>query len=1073
MIAPGLERALLAQGAVVVSRRTLRKVVRRHARVPGLGFDVPHATSYRVPRAALDRIEGLPRDLPEHVVLVARELLEEAGDAPLAAWRALFHEAVHRVVDARFVGRPAALKARIHRIGQTEFDEVRFVLRHDDRLVAPDDDAATYAELAAVWAELRAFAPDLLARTFPALGDVANVEATLAIDSEKLLAETRVDGAPTTEELRARGEIADPRDKDAVGEVRRWRGGAPRESPADAPPMSSDGVRMLGRVEPMLVKARRSGIESVPGEMRAFVERLAAALRWRGDLDGEWTETLTPVVAAAAHARRPFNVDARTLYDIERACVAAEEDLFTVDVPGWVRHLGARPIRRALPHLRDVHVVKSLRSALARAPRSSVPEPARARFAHLVRDCVERAELNLRAALRPPMEAAFADVGLTVSSTPDVVALKKLIEELIDLAVERGQLSLGLLRDAFSRNALKLDNLHGPRELLTGDPLLRADDRLSTVLDGVYRRGEIYLRLLARMSELLFATRFGRFLTLFVILPFGGAYVGLEGVQHVVGPLAELLFHERIHHILRPESFVVTAIVLFALIHSAGARMAALGVARGFGFVLHAIFVAAPRWVARQAVVRAIFGSRLVGFAWRYLVLPLVPLAVAWLVFPRTRPSTTVGVAEGAAVLVVSNVALNSREGMRARAALGEWLAVQVRDLTHRVLPGLFGLLSHFFGALVENVERGIYAVDTWLRYRGGAGAWSVAFKAVVGSAWAFVSYILRIYVNVLIEPQLNPLKHFPVVTVAAKLIIPFAPRLIGASVHTLEKVMPKRAAEIIGVPPIVLSPGFFGFLVWEFKENFKLYRQNQRPMLAPVIIGHHGESMAALLKPGLHSGTIPKTYAKLRRASFKGGRSALAHREALHHIEEAIRRFVERDFVELLAVSPLFGIRAEVGRIEIASNRVRIEIACPALSSASAMLAFEEQSGWLLASVAHAGWIDALDATKRIVVENALAGLYARAAVDLVRERLEARIGEPAPYDVADQGLVVWPGGDYEKQTIEPLVADRSGVTRAAWNAAWVVGGGEVKRIVEGASLLPRSARPVTRDRPLPEARE
>jgi hypothetical protein len=1053
MISPELERALRERGAVVVSRRTLRKIIRRDVRAPGLGFAAPHSDSYLVPRSALDRVDGVPEGLPARVVLLAREPLDEASDAPLAAWRALFHERVHQVVDAQFAGRPAALKARIHRIGQTEFDEVRFVLRHDDRLVAPHDDAATYAELAALWAELRAFAPELLGRTFPALGDVATVDAALSIDSATLLAETRLPGTPTVDELRARVEQIDPRDKDAVGEVRRWRGAAPRETSPDGAPRSSHAVRVLGRIGPMLAKARGAG--PVAGEMRAFVERLAAALRWRGAIDDDWTETLAPIVAAAARAKTPFDVDARTLYDIERACIASEEELFTVDVLGWVRHFGSRPVRRALPLLRDVHVVKSLRAALEKVPRSSAPEVARGRFANLLRDCVERAEINLRAALRPPMQAAFSEIGLDVASTADLVAEKKLIEELIDIAVERGQLSLGLLRDAFSRNALKLDNLHGLRELVTGDALLRADDRLSIALDGVYRRGEIYLRLLARSSELLFATRIGRFLTLFVLLPLGGAYVGLEGVQHVVGPLAEILFHEHIHHIFQPTSFIVTTALLFALIHSAGVRAGAMLAARSVGFVLHTVFVATPRWVARLPVVRAIVRSRPLAFVWRYVGKPLVPVVAAWLLFPRARPSPGLGALEAAGVVGVLDVALNSRVGLVAQAALGEWVSAQASDLTHRVLPGIVALLAHFFGTLLEGFERGIYAVDTWLRYRGGAGAWSIALKAVAGSVWGVVAYVLRIYVNVLIEPQLNPLKHFPVVTVAAKIILPFAPRLVHAGVHALEKVMPRDLARAIGAPPILLLPGFFGFLVWEFKENYKLYRQNQRPTLAPVLIGHHGESMAALLKPGLHSGTIPKTYAKLRRASFREGRSALVHREALHDIEEAIRRFVERELVELLAESALFGARAEVGRIEMASNRVRIELACPAVGADSATLAFEEQSGWLLAGVAQAGWIDLLDDTKRIVLENALAGLYARAAVDLVRERVEAHIGEPAPYDIADDGLVIWPGGDYEREIVEPLVANCPIVTRAAWEAAWK-SGGEVKRIVEGASLLP-----------------
>ncbi len=46
--------------------------------------------------------------------------------------------------------------------------------------------------------------------------------------------------------------------------------------------------------------------------------------------------------------------------------------------------------------------------------------------------------------------------------------------------------------------------------------------------------------------------------------------------------------------------------------------------------------------------------------------------------------------------------------------------------------------------------------------------------KAGLGLFWFFVAYVLRFAVNVLIEPQINPIKHFPVVTVSHKLLLPF-----------------------------------------------------------------------------------------------------------------------------------------------------------------------------------------------------------------------------------------------------------------------------------------------------------
>src|SRR5207248_4548228 len=76
--------------------------------------------------------------------------------------------------------------------------------------------------------------------------------------------------------------------------------------------------------------------------------------------------------------------------------------------------------------------------------------------------------------------------------------------------------------------------LAGPGEFVRGDQLLRADARLADALFGVYHRGEAYLRLIQRFSAAAFGTPPGRFLTLFVALPFGGAFLALEFLQHVL-----------------------------------------------------------------------------------------------------------------------------------------------------------------------------------------------------------------------------------------------------------------------------------------------------------------------------------------------------------------------------------------------------------------------------------------------------------------------------------------------------------------------------------------------------------
>src|SRR5262249_36629868 len=88
------------------------------------------------------------------------------------------------------------------------------------------------------------------------------------------------------------------------------------------------------------------------------------------------------------------------------------------------------------------------------------------------------------------------------------------------------------------------------------------------------------------------------------------------------------------------------------------------------------------------------------------------------------------------------------------------------------------------------------------------------------------------------------------------------------------------------------LLPDFFGFLVWETKENWSLYRANRPASLPPVAVGSHGETVRRVLQPGFHSGTVPRLYARLRRAERQALRTgswaaARACRQALEEVEK------------------------------------------------------------------------------------------------------------------------------------------------------------------------------------------
>ena len=109
-------------------------------------------------------------------------------------------------------------------------------------------------------------------------------------------------------------------------------------------------------------------------------------------------------------------------------------------------------------------------------PRLGVPEASRKRLAELTAAARHRAGEILREEMRPRVEQALVGVGFRPENIPERVGLAKLVE-LLDQASLHGHTNLGQLRDAVSRNQLKMHDLTGPGELLHGDALLSADAR--------------------------------------------------------------------------------------------------------------------------------------------------------------------------------------------------------------------------------------------------------------------------------------------------------------------------------------------------------------------------------------------------------------------------------------------------------------------------------------------------------------------------------------------------------------------------------------------------------------------
>ena len=262
---------------------------------------------------------------------------------------------------------------------------------------------------------------------------------------------------------------------------------------------------------------------------------------------------------------------------------------------------------------------------------------------------------------------------------------------------------------------------------------------------------------------------------------------------------------------------------------------------------------------------------------------------------------------------------------------------------------------------------------------------------------------------------------------------------------------------------------------------------------LQPILVGHHGETdRRASSAPGFHSGTIPKLFTKLRRAAWQHDtRAAAKAKESLHHVEEAVTKFVERQFASLLAAVPAFGATdIYVSHVHIASNRIDISLACPSISPTATTLRIELAGKWLVAGIPTPGWFAKIDSPqRRAILALALAGFYKLAAIDIVREQIEAAL-RPAPdapvpaFDLADEGLVIWPRAGFETEVVYNLVSRRlkrsvrgeplEGETPAlagkqilfgkqpvywsVWATSWrrLEQGGEPMAVITGPSLLP-----------------
>ncbi len=1027
--------------------RILHRVIKRDRGLTGLGLQVPHRKSYRIDRERLLSLAdagelGLEpgSTLPHRLILLPlpdrRRLARDGRTATLRRfWRLLFHIRIHAAMP---VWAGDELLSRIRRIGRAEFDEAAAVLRQERFLLPPGDTATIYEEFAAVYLELRYFASPMLSLYFPACLDREKVEAVWAedVDAEALFAATRPEGCETGEPAAlAAGLMPHHPAANAAGSP------VQVAHPAGSPDAPRAYRRLLHRADKAnargnLVRAaifRTRAVALAPSgqvgptraaasrEMEQFGHRLQKALGYLDDVADDWRRALLALMEPASRGIWPS--ESRMLYDLQRVCIDRERPVYAVDFIEWLITWGRRPMKRLLPFHDSVRAVKHLRSALHRLTAVRIEEPIRRRLLELLLESTHRAEHHLRERLHPVLRDALDKVGLQPSNIAEEVARDKAIEELIDRVVDYGFINISDLRDTLARNRLKLpdlpdggsgkgtvanegkdgsDSLSSPPRLsffskvfsgiktfLFGDELLQANRRLAAELDGVYRRGEIYLRWLQRLSAAAFGTQLGRWLTLYVALPFGCSLALLkvwDEVEDLVRGAPPEGSEEAVEAAKRldPIAFALIGLFFLALFHIAPFRRFLLEASVKLWRALRWLFAEMPSRLLHHPWVTRLLQSGSWLFCYQFVVKPLPWGMLSALILLYLRVPFPVSLGVGVGVFTLGSFTFNSRLGFYLEEVGTDYLARTWQLVRADLVPGFVRWLIYLYRRLQEHIERFLYTVDEWLRFRPGDSRLSLYAKPVLGSMWFVVAYGFRMIFNLFVEPTFNPIKHFPVVTVTAKLIVPIIPTLGGAIASQLDPLFGKAVAATAAGVVLFFIPGLAGFLVWELKENWRLYRANQPATLRPEIVGHHGETMLRLMRPGLHSGTLPKLFARLRHGKDRSQRKQY---ETLHHLRERLRHFVERNLFAVLAGSKRWGdiVPLRVGDIHIATNRIRIELAS---ISASISIDFTERDGSLLAELTHpngekASWLTLLPSEPLTAFHDALAGLYQLAGVE------------------------------------------------------------------------------------------
>ena len=696
-----------------------------------------------------------------------------------------------------------------------------------------------------------------------------------------------------------------------------------------------DAQEDYGRLQPARNPAapQESPVERLLDERRrATAQSLADALAVAGRLSGATADGLGESIRRLARepdSGRPTAM--AMLRHLERILVAGQSAYYRIDLRAWASTGRARQI---LPFQGTLKGLRSLDSARRLLEDLSWRVADLDRLAAPIAAIAERLGERLEQQIGPRLLDALASAGFVPQGSSDTrvgphadrIALRRLADSLVEIVRQRWHLRFSDVRDLLARDTLRLPDA-SLQEILRGDRLTRFDRAAALALPGVYRRGEIYIKGLQRLGAPLFGTPNGRLVLRLALGPWLAAYLGLIGMGLVLG----LFIPGPGHPQLATPATVLTLTAGLSL--AAGTRLGRRTV-RG---LWHAVagpvrFLLGPRlgqllgqlsrrllqwepvaWLLDRPLVRGMWDRVLAPLATG--LVPLIPaVAILWIFAPE----------ETGGALWVALLALAFALGTLLRDTPGGrlwlddlatgWHRFWVR-LRHEGLADLVAAVMDFFKSQTRRLTEALERIRSLLDRRLDESLPGALLKTLASPVWGALEAIIQFYAVVLIEPQTNPIKHFPVVTLGHKLMLPFLPALSGTLATLLSPVLPTAVALPTIALTVFLLPGLFGFLFWELKENRKLYAANRGVGVPLAHLGPHGETPRELMGRGFHGGTLPKAFDRLRQCLERQVRERSPDPRGLRRaardlarIGDLVARFAERDLALPLREGCAFG---------------------------------------------------------------------------------------------------------------------------------------------------------------------